>query len=62
MDSTSLAQEAHQPRPLKLRPYADCSESFRGRDLTEVSEEHESLTWFVGDELCKECAKNHGLL
>ena len=62
MDSTSLAQEAHQPCPLRLRPCADCGKSFAARDLIEVTEEHESHTWFVGDELCGECAKNHGLL
>jgi hypothetical protein len=62
VDSTSLAQQAHQPNPLKLRPCADCGESFGGRDLTEVTEEHESLTWFIADELCKECAANPGLL
>ena len=62
MYSTSLAQQAHQPRPLKLRPCAECGDSFRGRNLTVVTEEHESLTWFVGDELCEECARDHGLL
>jgi len=62
VDSTSLAHEAHQPCPLKLRPCADCGERFRGRDFIEATEEHESLTWFVGDELCKECARDRDLL
>jgi hypothetical protein len=56
VDSTSLAQEAHQLRPLKLRPCADCGDRFGGRDVIEVTVEHESLTWFVGDELCEECS------
>ncbi len=30
------------------------------RDLTEVTEDHESLTWFVGDLLCPECIRSHG--
>jgi hypothetical protein len=62
VDTKSLAQQTYQPRPLKLRLCADGGKSFGGRDLAEVTEEHESLTWFLGDELCKECARNHGLL
>ncbi len=27
------------------------------RDLVEVTEDHESLTWFVGDLLCRRCAR-----
>jgi hypothetical protein len=33
----------------------------RGRDLVEVMEEHENLTWFIGDALCRKCAKRHGI-
>jgi hypothetical protein len=32
------------------------------RDLVEVTEDHESLTWFVGDLLCRPCARTHGAL
>jgi hypothetical protein len=62
VDSISVAHETHQPRPLKLRPCADCGQSFGGRDLIEVTEEHQSLAWFVSDELCEEYAREHGLL
>jgi hypothetical protein len=24
-------------------------------------EEHENLTWFIGDALCRKCAKRHGI-
>jgi hypothetical protein len=34
----------------------------RARDGVEVTEEHESLTWFPGDLLCRECACGHGIL
>ncbi len=30
------------------------------RDLTEVTEDHDSLTWFVGDRLCGGCLSVHG--
>ncbi len=46
----------------RLRPCAGCGGRFMGRDLYEVMEEHESLTFFEGDRLCEECAKNHGVL
>lgn len=36
----------------KTRTCADCSGRFRGRDLVEVQE---SLTFFGGDELCRDC-------
>jgi hypothetical protein len=40
-----------------------CGERFRHVDLLEVTEDHESLTWFPGDLLCRsECAGNHGVL
>jgi hypothetical protein len=41
---------------------ADCAGRFLGRDLIEVTEDHESLTWFVGDLLCRTCAISHGVL
>ena len=39
-----------------------CGERFRGRDLIEVMDWHESLTFFEGDVLCKECASGHGVI
>lgn len=32
------------------------------RDLCEVMDFHESLTFFEGDQLCRDCAVNHGIL
>ena len=46
----------------KLRPCAGCGGRFVGRDLYEVMDLHESLTFFEGDQLCRECARNHGVL
>jgi hypothetical protein len=39
---------------------AGCRRRIRHRDLTEVLEDHESLTWFVGDLLCYSCLHDHG--
>ena len=44
----------------KSSPCAGCGRRFRHRDLTEVLEDHESLTWFVGDLLCWSCQHDHG--
>jgi hypothetical protein len=41
---------------------AECAGRFLGRDLIEVTEDHESLTWFVGDLLCRTCSIGHGLV
>ena len=41
---------------------ADCNRRFLGRDLYEVTEDHESLTWFTGDLLCRSCAIGHGII
>ncbi len=37
-----------------------CGERAWNRDLEEVTEDHESLTWFVGDRLCGGCVSGHG--
>jgi hypothetical protein len=46
----------------RLRPCAGCGGRFIGRDLYTVMDWHESLTFFEGDRLCEECARNHGVL
>ena len=46
----------------KLRQCAGCGGRFMGRDLFEVTEDHESLTHFPGDPLCRDCAVAHGIL
>ena len=46
----------------KLRTCAGCGGRFTGREIYEVSEDHESLTWFPGDPLCESCALAHGVL
>lgn len=47
-------------RVIKLRSCAGCRGTFQGRDLFEVRDDH--LTFFEGDELCRWCARNHGIL
>ncbi len=37
-----------------------CGDRFRYPELEEVTEEHNSLTWFVGDVLCPGCLLQHG--
>ena len=44
----------------KLRTCAGCGGRFSGRDFFEVSDDH--LTFFEGDELCRSCARSHGIL
>jgi hypothetical protein len=46
----------------KVGHCADCNRRHLRRDLVEVTEDHDSLTWFVGDELCRQCAMAHGIL
>ncbi len=44
----------------KTRECAGCSGRFRGRDLVDVGDD--SLVFFEGDELCRPCARAHGVL
>ena len=44
----------------RTAPCSGCGRRFRYRDLTEVTEDHGSLTWFVGDRLCDGCLSAHG--
>jgi hypothetical protein len=47
----------------KTAPCSSCGRRFRHRDLVELTEDHESLTWFVGDRLCRrDCAGPGGVL
>jgi hypothetical protein len=46
----------------RLRECAGCRERFAGRDLHEVHEDHGSLAFFEGDELCGACAVRHGIM
>ena len=39
----------------KTAPCSGCSGRFAHRELEEVTEDHSSLTWFVGDRLCPGC-------
>lgn len=45
----------------KTRPCSGCRGRFLGRNLTEITEDHKSLTFFEGDELCPSCARDHGV-
>ena len=47
---------SHRPR----RSCASCGGSFAGRELFAVPADH--LTFFGGDELCRGCARRHGVL
>lgn len=40
---------------------ADCKTRQLKRGMFEVVEDHENLTWFVGDLLCRECAGKAGV-
>ncbi len=44
----------------KTATCSGCGDRVRHRDLTEVTEDHESLTWFPGDQLCDPCLHDHG--
>ncbi len=46
----------------KTRRCSGCSEPTNRRDLIEVTEDHGSLTFYDGDQICVECAGNHGIL
>ncbi len=37
-----------------------CGERKWDRELVEVTEDHDSLTWFVGDRLCRGCVRSFG--
>ncbi|MDP9454634.1 MAG: hypothetical protein M3Q60_02360 [Actinomycetota bacterium] len=37
-----------------------CGERRWDRELLEVTEDHDSLTWFPGDLLCRGCVRAHG--
>ncbi len=37
-----------------------CGERRWDRELIEVTEDDDSLTWFVGDRICKACVVDHG--
>ncbi len=39
-----------------------CGERRWWRELLEVTEGHESLTWFVGDVVCRQCARGTDIL
>lgn len=52
-----------QPRRVpRVRTCAGCSGRFPAGEMVEVMEEHESLTFFVGDPICASCALAHGVL
>ena len=54
-----IAERALYP-VIKLRSCASCRGRFEGRDLFAVRDDH--MTFFEGDELCRSCARNHGIL
>jgi hypothetical protein len=46
----------------KTATCSGCRKRFRHRELYEVHDWHESLTWFVGDLLCEGCALDSDIL
>lgn len=46
----------------KSRQCAGCSKRYPHREIVEVAEDHDSLTFFVGDPVCTSCALAHGVL
>ncbi len=44
----------------KTAPCSGCGSRFAYRDLEEVTEDHDSLTWFPGDRLCGGCLSAFG--
>jgi len=63
------AREARGPaytveelRRMRERRCDGCGERFAGREMVEVMEDHGSLTFFEGDEVCRECAADHGVV
>jgi hypothetical protein len=46
----------------KTRQCAGCGLRFPHREVIEVQEDHDSLTFFVGDPVCASCALAYGLL
>ncbi len=57
---TTAARTIWGEVPATLHGCDGCGE--QSRDLIEVVADHQSLTFFVGDEVCRECAANHGVL
>jgi hypothetical protein len=50
------------PKAGRLSKCDGCGERFAGREMVEVVADHQSLTFFVGDEVCRECAADHGVV
>jgi hypothetical protein len=46
----------------KTRQCAGCSKRFPRREMVQVHEEHDSLTFFEGDTVCAGCALAHGIV
>jgi hypothetical protein len=46
----------------KIATCSGCRKRYRHRELVQVTEDHESLTWFPGDLLCRGCAGDAGVL
>jgi hypothetical protein len=55
-----LLWRASQPARKRLLTCHGCGEKFPSSEITEVTEDHESLTWFPGDWLCDSCVAAHG--
>lgn len=50
------------PKVGRLSKCDGCGERVPNREIVEVREDHESLTFFEGDMLCGACAAGHGVI
>jgi hypothetical protein len=56
------AEEHEHKRPVRLYACACCGRRLRLRELVELHEgNHDNLTYFHGDRLCRACADNAGV-
>jgi transcriptional regulator NrdR family protein len=49
-----------QPAIIRKRTCDGCDRRYPAGEMTEVTEAHDSLTWFPGDLLCPGCLRAHG--
>ncbi len=56
------AYSVEELRRMRERTCDGCGERFPGREMVEVVEDHESLTFFEGNKICRECAADHGVV
>ncbi len=56
------AYSVEELRRMRERACDGCGERFPAREMVEVVADHDSVTFFEGDEVCRECAGAHGVV